>query len=602
MGDIVGGAIGSRGSGPGTRESTCQPANRRPAQCDSVSQDKSSSTSPEPRAPSPARARLLDHKPLSLLYGATAGAFLLVGFLLMLLLRWQLAWPGQPIGAAVAIFGETNAPGGVLLPEFYYQLVSMHGSVMIFLAVVPLATGGFGNYLVPLQIGARGLAFPRLGVAGYACYLAAGVLMLASFVLPGGAANSGWTSYPPLASIASSGQSWWLVGIFLVGVSSMIGAVNLLATVVAYRAPGLTLLRLPFFVWAQGVTALLLLLAFPALQAAAVFQWMDRVVGTSFFLPSGLAVSNVPLDVAGGGNPLLWQHLFWFLAHPEVYVLVLPAMGIVAEVITAHARRPLWRYGLMVSAVAALGGWSMVVWAHHMFLTGMGTTLSSFFQITTMVVSVPSVIVITCLVVTLWGGAIRFTTAMCFALAFLPMFGLGGVTGLPLGLGPSNVTLHDTFYVVGHFHYLVAPGTLFALFAGIYHWFPKLTGRRMNERLGLLHFAGSFVCMNAVFLPMFLMGLMGVNRRLYDAGLSSALAAPTLAWNAHMTWTAVALGAFQLVFLWNLHWSARRGEPADNPWHATTLEWATSSPPPAGNFAVEPVVSGPPYRYEEGPA
>jgi cytochrome c oxidase subunit 1 len=547
-------------------------------------------------------SRLPDHKPLALLYGATASAFLLIGFLLMLLLRWQLAWPGQPIGVATAIFGESNAPGGVLLPEFYYQLVSMHGSVMIFLAVVPLATGGFGGYLVPLQIGARGLAFPRLGVAGYVVYLVAGLLMLASFVLPGGAANSGWTSYPPLAIIASSGQSWWLVGIFLLGVSSMLGAVNLLATVVAYRAPGLTLLRLPFFVWTQVVTALLLLLAFPALQAAAVFQWMDRVVGTSFFLPSGLAVSNVPLQVAGGGNPLLWQHLFWFLAHPEVYVLVLPAMGIVAEVITSHARRSLWRYGLMVGAVTALGAWSMVVWAHHMFLTGMGTTLSSFFQITTMAVSVPSVVVITCLVATLWGGAIRFTTAMCFALAFLPMFGLGGVTGLPLGLGPSNVILHDSYYVVGHFHYLVAPGTLFALFAGVYHWFPKLTGRRMNERLGLVHFAGSFVCMNAVFLPMFLMGMMGVNRRLYDAGASSALGAPTLAWNAHMTWTAVALGLFQLVFLWNLHWSARRGERADNPWRATTLEWATASPPPPGNFAVEPVVSGSPYRYDEEPA
>jgi cytochrome c oxidase subunit 1 len=546
--------------------------------------------------------RLTDHKPLSLLYGATASAFLLIGFLLMLLLRWQLAWPGQPIAIATAIFGEANAPGGVLLPEFYYQLVSMHGSVMIFLAVVPLATAGFGGYLVPLQIGARGLAFPRLSAAGYAIYFAAGLLMLASFVLPGGAANSGWTSYPPLAVIASSGQTVWLVGVFLLGVSSMLWAVNLLATVVAYRAPGMTLLRMPFFVWTQAVTALLLLLAFPALQAAAVFQWMDRALGTSFFLPAGLAVSNVPLEVSGGGNPLLWQHLFWFLAHPEVYVLVLPAMGIVAEVLTAHARRPLWRYGLMVNAIAALGAWSLVVWAHHMFLTGMGTTLSSFFQVTTMVVSVPSVIVLTCLVVTLWGGAIRFTTAMCFALAFLPMFGLGGVTGLPLGLGPSNVVLHDTYYVVGHFHYLVAPGTLFALFAGLYHWFPKLTGRRLNERLGLVHFVGSFVTMNAVFLPMFLMGLMGVNRRLYDAGMASALAAPTVSWNPHMTWSAVALGLFQLVLLWNLHWSARRGELATDPWRATTLEWTTTSPPPADNFAVEPVVSGPPYRYEESPA
>ena len=379
----------------------------------------------------------------------------------------------------------------------------------------------------------------------------------------------------------------------------MLSAISLVATVVAYRAPGLTLMRLPFFVWSQVMTALLLLLAFPALQAAAVFQLMDRVVGTSFFLPTGLAVSNTPLAVSGGGNPLLWQHLFWFLAHPEVYVLILPAMGIVAEVITAHARRTLWRYGLMVGAVVALGAWSMLVWAHHMLLTGMSTTLSTFFQITTMAVSVPSVILMTSLILTLWGGAIRYTTAMCFALAFLPMFGLGGVTGLPLGLGPSNLILHDTYYVIGHFHYLVAPGTMFALFAAIYHWFPKITGRRLDERLGLVHFIGSFVGMNAVFLPMFLMGIMGVNRRMYDAGLQYQLAEPTLAWNPHMTWNAVALGVFQLVFLFNIVWSAKRGVPADNPWQATTLEWATPSPPPPGNFLEPPVVTGGPYRYEE---
>ena len=546
--------------------------------------------------------RLTDHKTLGIAYGLTAGLFLTIGFLLMLLLRWQLAWPGQPIPIATAIFGETNAPGGILLPEFYYQLVGMHGSVMIFLAVVPLATGAFGTYLVPLQVGARGLAFPRLSVAGFLIYVAAGLLMTASFALPGGAANSGWTSYPPLAVLASSGQTAWLVGILLLGIASMLGAINIMATVVAYRAHGLTLMRLPFFVWSQAVTALLLLLAFPALQAAAVFQLMDRVLGSSFFLPTGLAVSNTPLAVSGGGNPLLWQHLFWFLAHPEVYVLVLPAIGIVAEVITAHARRPLWRYGLMVGAVVTLGAWSMVVWAHHMLLTGMSTTLSSFFQVTTMAVSVPSVILITALVMTLWGGAIRFTTAMCFALAFLPMFGLGGVTGLPLGLGPSNLILHDTYYVIGHFHYLVAPGSLFALFAGIYHWFPKLTGRRLDERLGLVHFVGSFVTMNAIFLPMFLMGIMGVNRRLYDGGLQYELAAPALAWNPFMTWMAVALGLIQLVFLWNLYRSARTGEPADNPWRATTLEWATSSPPPAGNFAEPPVVTGGPYRYYEEPS
>jgi heme/copper-type cytochrome/quinol oxidase subunit 1 len=280
---------------------------------------------------------------------------------------------------------------------------------------------------------------------------------------------------------------------------------------------------------------------------------MDRLAGTSFFLPSGLMVGGVPLQgIAGGGNPLLWQHLFWFLGHPEVYVLILPAMGLVAEVITRNARRPLWGYGLMVAAVLFMGGMSMVVWAHHMFLTGMGTAMSTFFQVTTFIISIPSVILISSLVLTLWGGSITFNTPMLFALAFLPMFGIGGLTGLPLGLAASDVTLHDTYYVVAHFHYLVAPGTVFALFAGIYHFFPQVTGRSLNETLGKIHFWGSFVCMNLIFMPMFAIGLMGVNRRLWDAGASYEFAQPTLQWQIHMTYAAFLLGVFQLPFVWNI--------------------------------------------------
>ncbi len=315
----------------------------------------------------------------------------------------------------------------------------------------------------------------------------------------------------------------------------------------------MTWTTLPFFVWSQLVSALLLLLAFPALQAAAIFQLMDRLAGTSFFMPSGLVVGGVPLQaISGGGNPLLWQHLFWFLGHPEVYVLILPAMGIVAEVITTNARRPLWGYGLMVGAVLFMGGMSMVVWAHHMFLTGMGTTLGTFFQVTTFIISIPSVVLLTSLVLTLWGGSITFGTAMLFALAFLPMFGIGGLTGLPLGLAASDVALHDTYYVVAHFHYLVAPGTMFALFAGIYHYFPRITGRSLDETLGKVHFWGSFICMNLIFLPMFAIGLMGVNRRLWDAGASYAHAQPTLQWQTHMTYAAFVLAAFQIPFVVNL--------------------------------------------------
>jgi cytochrome c oxidase subunit I len=498
--------------------------------------------------------RWTDHKTVGLQYGFTSLVFLGVGFLLMILMRWQLAWPGQPVPSWIAAsLGEANAPGGIMLPEFYNQLVAMHGTVMVFLAVVPLATGAFANYFVPLQIGAPEMAFPRLNALSYWIYLAAGVLMVTSFFVEGGAANSGWTSYAPLAVIATTGQSFWLVGIFLIGVSSMLNAINVIVTVVHHRKPGLTLARLPFFVWSQVISALLLLLAFPALQAAAILQLMDRTIGTSFFLPSGLVVGGVPLDgPAGGGNPLLWQHLFWFLGHPEVYVLILPAMGIVAEVITTNARRPLWGYGLMVASVLFMGGMSMIVWAHHMFLTGMGTSMSSFFQVTTFVISIPSVILISSLVLTLWGGSITFNTPMLFALAFLPMFGIGGLTGLPLGLAASDVTLHDTYYVVGHFHYLVAPGTVFALFAGIYYWWPTITGRALNETLGQIHFWGSFVCMNLIFMPMFAIGLMGVNRRLWDAGASYAHAQPTLQWQTHMTYAAFLLAAFQVPFLWNL--------------------------------------------------
>jgi cytochrome c oxidase subunit 1 len=504
--------------------------------------------------------RWTDHKTVGLQYGLTALVFLLVGFLLMILMRWQLAWPGQPLPSWLSpMLGEANAPGGIMLPEFYNQLVAMHGSVMVFLAVVPLAAGAFANYFVPLQIGAHDMAFPRLNAISYWLYAIAGAIMVASFFVEGGAANSGWTSYAPLAVIATTGQTYWLIGIFLIGLSSALNAINVMVTVVQERAPGVVWATLPFFVWSQLVTALLLLLAFPALQAAAIFQVMDRVAGTSFFLPSGLVVGGVPLQgISGGGNPLLWQHLFWFLGHPEVYVLILPAMGIVAEVITTHARRPLWGYGLMVAAVLFMGGMSMIVWAHHMFLTGMGTSLSAFFQVTTFIISIPSVILISSLVLTLWGGSISFSTPMLFALAFLPMFGLGGLTGLPLGLAASDVTLHDTYYVVAHFHYLVAPGTVFALFAGIYHWFPAITGRALDERLGKIHFWGSFACMNLIFLPMFAIGLMGVNRRLWDAGASYAHAQPTLSWQTHMTYAAFLLGLFQIFFAVNVVLALRK--------------------------------------------
>src|SRR5688572_22984511 len=541
-----------------------------------------------------------DHKVIGLQYGFTSMFFLLVGFALVLIIRWQHAYTGQPIPLIGGLLGETNAPGGVIAPEFYNQLGAMHGTIMVFLGIVPLAFGAFGNYVVPLQIGAPDMAFPRLNALSYWLYLAGGLVMLASFFVPGGAANNGWTSYAPLSDIAPGhGQTMWLGSMLLLIFSSLLGAMNFIATIIQLRAPGMTWFRLPFFVWSQFITAFLLLLAFPALQAAAVLQGMDRVAGTSFFLPSGLVVSGRPLDVSGGGNALLWQHLFWFLGHPEVYVLILPAMGIIAEVITTNIRKPLWGYRLMVYSLFVLGFLSFIVWAHHMFLTGMGTTVSAFFQATTMIISIPSVVILSALILALYGGSIRFNTPMLFALAFMPMFGLGGLTGLPLGLAATDIPLHDTNYVVGHFHYLVAPGTIFALLAGIYHWFPKITGRMMNETLGKIHFVGSLLAMNAIFFPMLIQGLAGVNRRLWDGGAIYQHAQPVLFLNVPMSVAAFALGFFQLFFIANLFISIKRGAAVTaNPWEATTLEWATPTPPLAhGNFAQPPRAYREPYEY-----
>jgi cytochrome c oxidase subunit 1 len=533
-------------------------------------------------------------------YGITALLFMFFGFLLMLLMRWQLAYPFEQIPFLSWVSDENFfLPEGYMDAGGYNSLGAMHGTIMIFLGVVPLAVGAFGNYIVPLQVGACDMAFPRLNMLSYWAFFIGGVIMIASFFLPGGAAQSGWTSYPPLSIIANEGQTYWLFGMFMLIVSSLLGSVNIIVTILHLRVEGLTLMRMPFFLWSQLVTAFLLLLAFPALQAAAVLQLMDRLIGTSFFLPSGLVIDEQVMEVSGGGSVLLWQHLFWFLAHPEVYVLILPALGIVGEIIANNTRKPLWGYKSMVYSSLFLGFMSFLVWAHHMFLTGMGTTISAFFQTTTMIISVPSIIILTALVISLYGGSIRFNSPMLFALAFLPMFAIGGLTGLPLGLAASDVHLHDTYYVIGHFHYVVAPGTIFALFAGIYYWYPKVTGRKMSEILGHIHFWPSLLFINCIFMPMFVQGLAGVSRRLYDGGVTYAHSEPVLSLNKMMTMAAFGLAIAQLPFIINFFGSLFFGKKVgDNPWDSTTIEWAASSPPIAhGNFESEPSVYRGPYEY-----
>ena len=435
-----------------------------------------------------------DHKVIGIQYGLCGLSFLFFGFCLMMLMRWQLAYPGQALPVIGKWLPHIFGPGiadGKMTPDFYNSLGAMHGTIMIFAGVVPLAFAAFGNFVVPLQIGAPDMTFPKVNAASFWAFGVGGVIMMISFFVPGGPAKSGWTSYTPLADISDTGpghnplfngQTLWLIGFIFLISSSLLGAVNFITTIIQLRAKGLTWMRLPFFVWAQFVTAFLLLLAFPPLEAAIVMQLMDRVAHTSFFLPAGMVVNGAPANISGGGSPLLWQHLFWFLGHPEVYVLILPAFGIVAEILANNSRKPLWGYKSLVFSVLVIGFLSFIVWAHHMWMTGMGSAVSAFFQTTTLLISIPSVIILSAFFISLWGGSIRFNVPMLFTVAFLPMFGIGGLTGIPLAFNSADLYLHDTYYIIAHFHYIVAPGTIFGLFAGIYYLVPE-SDRPKDERV-----------------------------------------------------------------------------------------------------------------------
>jgi cytochrome c oxidase subunit 1 len=534
-----------------------------------------------------------DHKIIGIQFLFMSLFFLLVGGLLAMAMRWQLAWPSDPNVPLPGggLLPETMVTSGIMLPEFYNALVTMHGTIMVFFAIMPLLVGVWANYLIPLQIGAEDMAFPRLNMASFWTAVPAGLIMMSSFFVTGGAANAGWTGYAPLSvnevySGIKLGQQLWAVSLIILGFSSLMGSVNYITTIVNMRAPGMTYMRMPLSTWALFITSILILLAIPVLTGALILMFFDQTLGTTFYSPQD------------GGQPLLWQHLFWFFGHPEVYILILPAMGFVSDILSNGARKPIFGYTAMVLAIAGIAFLGWVVWGHHMFMSGMNPMLGSTFMVTTMLIAVPSAIKTFNWLGTLYRANIRFHVPMLHALSFVSMFVIGGLSGIFLANTPVDIPLHDTYFVVAHIHYVLFGGSLFAIFGAITFWFPKMFGRMMNRPLGYIHFALTFVFFNLTFFPMHMIGTGGQMRRLYDPTQYPHLVEqqPT---NVFITISALLLFASQFVFLVNFFWSLFKGEKApSNPWEANSLEWAAPSPPPHGNWDGRmPVVHRGPYEY-----
>ena len=543
-----------------------------------------------------------DHKVIGMQYLLTAMFMALVAGALAMLMRLQLAWPGQKWPLLARIFPDGMA-GGVMKPEFYLSLITMHGTLMVFFVISFALIGGFGNFLIPLQIGARDMAYPFLNMLSYWTAVPASLIMLASFFVEGGAASAGWTSYPPLSAVREAvpgsqwGQTLWILGMALFIVSFTMGGLNFVVTILNERTKGMTMMRLPMTIWTLFIASALGLLAFPPLTAAAILLLFDRHFGTSFYLPAGMFFGNKLLPHAGG-TPLLWQHLFWFLGHPEVYVLLLPALGVVLDVLPAFTRKPIFGHRMTMYSLWSIAVLSMIVWGHHMYVSGMSPYVGEFFAIGTMAITLPSAIIGMNMIASLWGGTLRFRTPMLFAIGAISLFGTGGLGGIFLGNATSDIHLHDTYFVVGHFHYMIGGVTLFGLLAGVYYWFPKMFGRMLNESWGKVHFWVTLVGFYSVFFGMHFIGLGGQPRRYYDFTKFEFLK-PFTEMNLFISIAAFVLGAAQLLFLLNFFWSWFRGTKAEsNPWQAATLEWSAASPPPHDNWGEKlPVVHRWPYDY-----